>query len=139
MIHLSSLSTPSATNTIHDGFNVLFRILIAYIFVVAGWGKIVAYAATAQYMANKGLPSLLLPLVILLELGGGLALIIGFQTRLIAAALTVFSILTAFIFHGQADDHINFMKNFAMAGGLGFVMLYGGGRLSVDAYFARNK
>jgi len=93
------------------------RLLMAYIFLVAGWGKIVGYAGTAGYMESMGVPGALLPLVILMEFGGGLALLFGFQTRFASLGLGLFSIITAFIFHAGAEDAINFMKNFAMAGG----------------------
>ena len=78
---------------------IIARFLIAYIFIVAGWGKLTAYAATADYMASMGVPSALLPLTILVELGGGLALLFGFQTRFSALGLAIFSLITAFIFH----------------------------------------
>ncbi|VXA56946.1 conserved hypothetical protein; putative membrane protein [Acinetobacter proteolyticus] len=111
---------------------LIARLLLAYIFLVAGWGKIVGYAGTAGYMESMGVPGALLPLVILVEFGGGLALLFGFQTRFASLGLGIFSILTAFIFHGGPDDAINFMKNFAMAGGFFALMLYGAGRISLD-------
>lgn len=81
-----------------------------------------------------GVPGALLPLTILVELGGGLALLFGFQARFAAFGLGIFSIITAFIFHEGADSAqaINFMKNFAMAGGLFFLMLHGAGKFSID-------
>ena len=110
------------------------RIMMAYIFLIAGWGKITAYSATVGYMESMGVPGGLLPLTILVEFGGGLALLFGFQARLAAFGLGVFSILTALIFHDGADQAqaINFMKNLAMAGGLFFLMLHGAGKFSVD-------
>ncbi|MCJ8161505.1 DoxX family protein [Acinetobacter zhairhuonensis] len=113
--------------------SLIARVLMAYIFLVAGWGKITAYTATVGYMEAMGVPGALLPLTILVEFGGGLALLFGFQARFAALGLGVFSIITAFIFHGGAEDAINFMKNFAMAGGLFFLMLHGAGKFSVDA------
>lgn len=118
--------------SIHMLINVLARMLIAYIFIVAGWGKITGYEATIGYMAAMGVPTALLLLVILLELGGGIAIILGLQTRVIALALAGFSIISAILFHGAPDDAINFMKNLAMAGGLLILVLHGAGRLSVD-------
>ena len=112
--------------------STIARVLVAYIFIVAGYGKISDYAATAGYMEAMGVPSALLPLTILVELGGGLALLLGFQTRFAAFGLAVFSLITAFIFHGGAEDAINLMKNLSMAGGLFFVMLHGAGKLSID-------
>lgn len=111
---------------------LIARVLMAYIFVVAGWGKISAYSATVGYMESMGVPGALLPLTILVEFGGGLALLFGFQARFAAFGLGLFSMITAFIFHDGAQDSINFMKNFAMAGGLFFLMLHGAGKMSLD-------
>ena len=108
------------------------RILLAYIFLVAGWGKITGYAATVGYMESMGVPGAMLPLTILVEFGGGLALLFGFQARFAALGLAVFSIMTALIFHGGAEDSISLMKNLAISGGLLFLMLHGAGRLSLD-------
>ena len=111
---------------------LIARILMAYIFLVAGWGKIMAYNATVGYMESMGVPSAMLPLTILVEFGGGLALLFGFQARFAAFGLGIFSLITALLFHGGEADAINFMKNFAMAGGLFFLMLHGAGKLSLD-------
>ena len=108
------------------------RVLMAYIFLVAGWGKISAYSATVGYMESMGVSGALLPLTILVEFGGGLALLFGFQARFAAFGLGLFSVITAFIFHDGTQDSINFMKNFAMAGGLFFLMLHGAGKMSLD-------
>lgn len=116
-----------------NAVSLIARVLLAYIFLVAGWGKLTAYSATVGYMEAMGVPGALLPLTILVEFGGGLALFFGFQARFAALGLGVFSIITAFIFHGGAEDAINFMKNFAMAGGLFFLMLHGAGKFSLDA------
>lgn len=119
--------------------SLIGRVLLAYIFLVAGWGKLTAYSATVGYMEAMGVPGALLPLTILVEFGGGLALLFGFQARFAALGLGVFSIMTAFIFHGGAEDAINFMKNFAMAGGLFFLMLHGAGKFSLDALIEKSK
>ena len=111
---------------------LIARVLMAYIFLVAGWGKILVYSATVGYMESMGVPGALLPLTILVEFGGGLALLFGCQARFAAFGLGLFSIITAFIFHDGAQDSINFMKNFAMAGGLFFLMLHGVGKMSLD-------
>jgi len=84
------------------------------------------------YIESMGVPGALLPLTILVELGGGIALLLGFQARLAALALAVFSLMTALLFHGGAEDSINLMKNMAMTGGLLFLMLHGAGKFSVD-------
>ena len=116
---------------------LIARVLMAYIFLVAGWGKITGYAATVGYMESMGVPGALLPLTILVEFGGGLALLFGFQARFAALGLAVFSLITAFIFHHGAEDAINFMKNMAMAGGLLFLMLHGAGKFSLDHHIEK--
>lgn len=111
------------------------RIMASAIFIIAGIGKLGAgYAGTQAYMASAGVPGAVLPLVIALEIGGGMALLLGFQTRLVAFLLAGFSIVAAFIFHTGTDQmqQIMFMKNFAMAGGLLAFTLHGAGRLSLD-------
>ena len=112
--------------------SLIARVLMAYIFIMAGWGKITAYSATVGYMESMGVPGALLPLTILIEFGGGLALLFGFQARFAALGLAVFSLITAFLFHGGAEDAINFMKNIAMTGDLLLLMLHGAGKFSVD-------
>ena len=113
------------------------RILVAAIFILSGLGKIGAPAATQGYIAAMGLPAPMLAYIgsIAIELGGGLLLLAGYRTKLIAAALAVFSIVTAFIFHHALADQnqmIHFLKNFAMAGGLLQFVAYGAGRISLD-------
>ena len=113
------------------------RILVAAIFILSGLGKIGAPAATQGYIAAMGLPAPLLAYIgaIAVELGGGLLLLAGYRTKLVAAALAVFSIVTAFIFHHALADQnqmIHFLKNFAMAGGLLQFVAYGAGRISLD-------
>jgi putative oxidoreductase len=101
--------------------NLAGRILLAQLFLVAGIGKIGAYAGTQAYMASVGVPGPLLPLVILLEVGGALTLALGWQTRLTALALAAFSLASAALFHTNFGDQVQmimFMKNLAIAGGL---------------------
>ena len=129
------VTQPALASTV----SLIGRVLLAYIFLVAGWGKLTAYSATVGYMEAMGVPGALLPLTILVEFGGGLALLFGFQARFAALGLGVFSIITAFIFHGGAEDAINFMKNFAMAGGLFFLMLHGAGKFSLDALIEKSE
>lgn len=117
--------------------SLLARIFLAYIFIVSGWGKITAYEATAGYMQAMGVPASLLPLVILVELGGGLAIVLGFQARLAGLGLAVFSILSAFLFHTAPEEAVNFMKNFGLAGGFLYIMLYGAGKISLDHFFEK--
>lgn len=111
------------------------RFLASAIFISAGFSKLGAgYAGAQGYMASVGLSGELLPLVIALEIGGGLALLFGFQTRLAAFALSIFCIVSGVLFHSGADpmQQIMFMKNLAMAGGLLAFTLFGAGRVSLD-------
>ncbi len=111
------------------------RLLASVIFISAGFSKLGAgYAGAQGYMASVGLPGELLPLVIALEMGGGLALLLGFQARLVAFALSVFCIVSGMLFHSGAVpmQQIMFMKNLAMAGGLLAFTLFGAGRMSLD-------
>ena len=115
--------------------NLAARVLISQIFIISGIGKITGYAGTQAYMAKMGVPGALLPLVILTELGGGLALLCGFQTRWVALALAGFCVVSALIFHLKPGDQmqmINFMKNLAMAGGLLMFVRYGAEAPSID-------
>ena len=121
---------------------LLGRVGLSLIFILSGWGKIAAYAGTQQYMQSAGLPGALLPLVIAIELGGGLAILGGVFTRWVALALAGFSVLAAMVFHanlGDQNQFIHFMKNIAIAGG--FLVLYaqGAGGFSVDAWRTSRK
>ena len=112
------------------------RVLMSAIFVMAGISKLGAYAATQGYMESMGVPGMLLPLVILLELGGGLAVLLGWQTRISAFLLAGFCIISALIFHADFGDQMQsilFMKNVAMAGGFLFLVAGGAGAWSLDA------
>jgi putative oxidoreductase len=115
---------------------LLARLLLAQIFLLAGLSKISGYAATQGYMDSMGVPGALLPLVILLEVGGGLALLLGFMTRWAALALAGFCVAAALIFHLKPDDQmqmIMLMKNLAMAGGFLLLYVHGAGAYSLDA------
>lgn len=112
------------------------RLLLAAVFVVEGWSKLRGYDAAAAYMNRFGVPGALLPAVIALELGGGLMIAAGWRTRFAAAALAVFCVLTAVLFHGNLADRsqfLHFEKNLAIAGGLLVLVVAGAGRWSVEA------
>lgn len=116
-------------------FSPLGRALLALIFVMSGVGKISAYAGTQGYMEAFGVPGMLLPLVILVEVGAGLALILGWQTRLMAFALAGFSVVSGLLFHANFADQmqmIMFMKNLSIAGGLLFIVAHGAGHFALD-------
>lgn len=114
------------------------RVLIAIIFVLSGVMKIAAPGDTIGYIAAMHLPYPEIGLIIsvIVELGGGVLLVVGYQTKLVALVLALFCIVTAMIFHSNFGDQaqmVNFLKNLAMAGGLLHVAVYGGGALSLDA------
>jgi len=111
------------------------RILLALIFVTAGYNKIVGYDGAVGFMAKFGVPGMLLPLVIVTELGGGLALVAGWQTRIAAFLLAGFTLVAALIFHTDFANHVQylfFMKNLATAGGLLALVAHGPGPLALD-------
>ncbi len=116
-------------------FGLAGRVLLAIMFVASGYGKIGGYEGTQGYMESIGVPGMLLPLAIVLELGGGLAIMAGWQTRIIAILLAGFTLLTAFIFHLNFADpmeSIMFMKNLSIAGGFLMLAAYGPGALALD-------
>jgi putative oxidoreductase len=111
------------------------RLLLALMFVIAGVNKISGYAGTQGYMDSMGVPGALLPLVILLEIGGGLLLILGWHTRVTAFLLAGFTILATLIFHSNLGDQTQmlfFLKNLAITGGLFMVVANGAGAYSID-------
>jgi putative oxidoreductase len=113
----------------------LGRVLIAGIFINAGISKISGYAGTQAYMESQGVPGAVLPLVILVEVVGGLAVVVGWQTRIAALLLAGFCLASAVLFHLDFDNQmqaIMFMKNTAIAGGFLFLVAHGPGVLSID-------
>ena len=111
------------------------RIFLALIFVFSGIGKIGQYAGTQAYMESAGVPGFLLPAVIALEILGGLAIILGWQTRLAAFLLAGFSLLSGILFHSNFGDQmqmIQFLKNLALAGGFLMIVALGAGPYSID-------
>ena len=123
-------------NTQQNLADLLGRVLIAAIFLVAGLNKISGYDGTVGYMESMGVPGVLLPLVIALEVLGAVAIIVGWRTRLFAFLLAGFSVASAVIFHralGDSMQFILFMKNVAMAGGFLFLVARGAGEWSLDA------
>ena len=113
------------------------RFALSAIFVLSGFAKLGAgYEGTQGYMEAMGVPGGLLPLVIFAEIVGGLAVAAGLLTRWAALGLAVFSVASAFLFHFQLADQmqfINFFKNIAIAGGFLVLAAQGAGRFSVDA------
>src|ERR1700743_1195567 len=118
------------------------RCLMAVMFLLSGFGKVVAPAATIAWIKSTGLPMPEVGYVasIIIELGGGLLLILGWQIRVLGGVLSVFAIAAAFIFHRNVGDQnqlFHFLKNIAVMGGLFQLMAFGAGSISLDARRAR--
>lgn len=138
----SYASTGVTTTSLQDVIALVGRILIAYLFIPAGFGKLMGFAGTVGYITSAGLPlpQVAAAVAIIVELGLGIALLLGFKTRITAIVLAVFTIATALFFHKywSAPDAmkmmqmINFNKNIAIAGGLLAFAAFGPGRLSID-------
>ncbi len=118
------------------------RILLAAIFVIAGFGKISGFDGVAGYIASKGLPvpQVLAALTIALELGGGILLVIGYKVRIVAILFFLWLIPTTILFHkfwgidaAQVQNQMNhFLKNVSIMGGMLLLMAFGPGAYSVD-------
>ena len=113
------------------------RVLLSLIFILAGYAKLTGIAGTAGWFGSIGLPfpTVVAVLVGLLELLGGLAILVGFQTRIAAVALALFTIAATLIAHLDFSDQVQvlfFQKNLAIAGGLAFLASFGAGALSID-------
>lgn len=114
---------------------LLGRLFLAMIFIQSGLSKMSDYAATQSYMDAMGVSSALLPLVIALEVVGGIAIVIGFKARLVALAMAGFSLLSALLFHTNFSDQtqtIMLMKNIAIAGGFLMIVAHGAGAYALD-------
>ena len=125
---------PSVVTTV---FPAVGRLLISTLFILAGLSKVTAPAATIGYIQSVGLPlpAVAFGLAAFTELVGGTLLLLGYRTRIVAAVLFVFTLVTAAFFHnhlGDQNQFIHFFKNVAIAGGLLHVMAFGGGRVSLD-------
>ncbi|MCF2859987.1 DoxX family protein [Pseudoalteromonas sp. SMS1] len=115
--------------------NLVGRVGLSVIFILAGVNKVQYYEGNAQYLASGGLPEFLLPLVIALELVGGLFILAGAFTQLTALVFAGFCIVSALVFHTNLADQMQFFmffKNIAMAGGFLVLACAGAGRFSID-------
>jgi len=115
----------------------LGRLLIGLPFAMGGLSKLAAYGPTTAMIAAVGLPvpPLAFAVAVLVEVGGGLLLVAGYQVRLVAPALAVFCFVTAIFFHSNFADQnqmIHFLKNVMLAGGLLQIAAFGAGALSID-------
>jgi putative oxidoreductase len=132
---IDQLFQENAMKHVQDLAAPIGRILLALMFVVAGLNKISGYSGMQGYMDSMGVPGALLPLVIVLEVAGGLLLMLGWHTRLTAFLLAGFTLLATLIFHSNLGDQTQmlfFMKNLSIAGGLLLVVSHGAGPYSID-------
>jgi putative oxidoreductase len=119
------------------------RLLIGLPFAMSGIGKLAAIGPTTDMIRAAGLPlpPAALAVSVVVELGAGLLLVAGFQTRIVAAVLALFSLATALTFHNNFADQnqmIHFLKNVMMAGGLLQIVAFGAGALSIDNRSAKS-
>jgi putative oxidoreductase len=125
-----------------DIFALIGRALIALLFIPGGFGKIMGFAGTVGYIASKGvpLPEVCAAIAVVVELGFGLLLLVGYQTRWAALGIAIFTLVITFIFHnfwGVPADQVmmqklNFFKNMAIVGGLFGFASFGAGAFSID-------
>lgn len=130
-------------NTAWDGLALLGRLLIAFMFVPSGWGKLLGFAGTAGYIASKGvpLPEVCAAIAVFAELGLGLLLLFGWKARWAALGMAIFVAVITPIFHNywaapeaqMMMQKLNFTKNLAIIGGLLAFAAFGAGRFSLDA------
>lgn len=123
--------------TLREPFLLVGRILLVVLFVLSGFGKLTGYDATAAYMTSHGMGfvPVLLPLSIVVELGGGLLIVLGLFTRPVALIMFLFVIPVTFVFHtgGDAASQIQLLKNVSIMGALLLLTAAGPGRYSLDA------
>lgn len=129
-------------NPVYDSAALLGRILLAWMFVPAGWGKIAGFSGTVAYATKAGLPlpEVGVAVALAIELVGGLMLLLGIGTRWAALALALFTAVAAFYFHNywampaeqQMVQSLMFGKNIAITGGLLAFFAFGAGRFSFD-------
>lgn len=130
-------------NALQNPLSLAGRLLLALLFLPAGFGKLTGFAGTVGYIGSVGLP---LPQVgaaiaLIVEIGGGIALLAGFGTRVAALALALFTLVASFFFHNywaaaadqQFVQSLLFYKNIAVVGGLLTLAAWGPGAWSVDA------
>ena len=117
------------------------RIFLSSIFLLAGVGKIFNYENTIEYMENFNVPGYLITHAIIIEILFPILIIIGYRTKLSAIILSLFAILLAIIFHNDFSNQMqlmSFLKNFAIAGGFMIIFVYGSNKISLD-HFLKSK
>lgn len=130
-------------NAMQNPLALIGRILLAILFVPAGFGKIAGFAGTVGYATAMGmpLPQVGVAVALVVELFGGLALLLGYRTRIVALALAVFTLVASYFFHAywavpaeqQMMQQLLFFKNIAIIGGLLAFAAFGAGAFSLDA------
>lgn len=135
-------TTTTTPNAAQDTLALIGRVLLAALFVPAGFGKLMGFAGTVGYISSVGapLPQVAAVIAIVVELGLGLLLLVGFKTRVSAIVLAIFTVAAAVMFHNYwampADkafvNQLMFFKNIAIAGGLLAFAAFGAGRFSID-------
>ena len=138
--HAAGAATHQQEGSLKSAVELTGRVLLALMFLMSGLSKISGYTATAGYMAAMGVPGVLLPLVIVTEVVGAAAIIIGWKTRITAFLLAGFTLVAALLFHNNFADQVQmimFMKNVSISGAFLLLMINGAGRYSVDARRAR--
>ncbi len=124
-------------NALRDAGLLAGRCLLVFLFLHEGWSILGNFAGAGAYMQKSGVPSLLLPAVIALQIGGGLLIAAGFMTRLAALLFAAFCVLTAILFHWQFADRnqlLHFQKDFSIAGGFLVLACCGPGNWSIGRY-----
>ena len=121
-----------------DAAALVGRVFFSSMFLALGYGKLTAFGGTSGYMASLGLPApaLFTVLAIISEIGGGLLMLVGYQTRLVALGLAIYVLVSALIGHsqlGDSNEFMHFMKNMAIVGGSLAFVAFGGGAYSLDA------
>jgi putative oxidoreductase len=140
---LATTSDVRAAAGVNDAVLAVGRIVIAILFVMSGLEKVMDLNGTAAAIGGKGLPlpQVLAIATVIVELGGGLLIIVGWQTRLIALVLAIFSAVAGYFFHDfwhyppgaeHTDNMIHFMKNISIIGGFLMLCAAGAGRYSLD-------
>ena len=117
------------------------RVLMSLLFILGGWGKMMGAAATQAMFAKQGLPMVELAwiLAVVVELGGGLAILFGLFTRPVGLIMAIWCVATALIAHTNLADRaqeINFFKNMGLTGGFLYVAVFGAGAWSLDAWWS---
>lgn len=138
----STYAAPASTAAAQDTLALIGRVLMALLFIPAGFGKLTGFAGAAGYIASAGLPlpQLGAAIAIVVELGLGIMLLVGFKSRLAAIVIAVFTVAAAIFFHNYwampaEKAYVNqlmFFKNLSIAGGLLLIAAFGPGRFSID-------